>query len=237
MRSLGVICARAASKRLPRKNLRPLNGVPLVAYCASAARRARLDSVIVSTEDREIAAICVGHGVEAPFVRPEELAADYASSPDIVGHAVDWMRTQRGLDYDIVVVLQPTTPFVLPEHIDACVDALKHDAGAACCFTARPASEPPQWMFMRGEDGRVSPLLGEAIGAEREHAQLLATHYLPNGAAYAVRLAALAAQRRIICDPARIVVMPPERSVDIDDELDWLFAERVARHYSLTPCG
>ncbi len=234
LRSLGVICARGGSKRLPRKNVRPLNGVPLVAYCAGAARRARLDTAIVSTDDPEIAAICEEAGIEAPFTRPTALAADFASSPDIVGHAIDWMRKNREIEFDVVVLLQPTTPFVLPEHIDACVQALEDDSAAACCFTARTVHEPPQWMFALDGDGRVSPLLGEAIAGDQEHSQHLAEHYLPNGAVYAVRVYALAEQQRTICDPARIVIMPRERSVDIDDELDWLYAEGVARHFSFT---
>jgi CMP-N-acetylneuraminic acid synthetase len=234
MPSLGVICARGASKRLPRKNVRPLNGTPLVAYCCAAARESRIDRVIVSTEDAEIAAVCAAWGVPAPFVRPEALASDYASSPDIVGHALDWMEHHDGGRFDVVVLLQPTTPFVLTEHIDACLDELERSR-AACCFTARAVADPPQWMFVQDGDGAARPLLGRAIEGDQEHSQRLAASYIPNGAAYAVRVDAMRAQNRIICDPARLVVMQPERSVDVDDDLDWIYAEAVARKFGFTP--
>jgi CMP-N-acetylneuraminic acid synthetase len=234
VRSLGVICARGASKRLPRKNVRPLNGIPLVAYCCAAARESRIDRLIVSTEDAEIAEICAAWGVSAPFVRPQELASDYASSPDIVGHALDWMERNEGARFDVLVLLQPTTPFVLTEHIDACLDVLER-SDTACCFTARAVADPPQWMFVQDGEGAARPLLGKVIEGDQEHSQHLAASYIPNGAAYAVRADAMRTQGRIICDPARLVIVEPERSVDVDDELDWVYAEAVARKFGFTP--
>ena len=90
MRSLGVILARGASKRLPRKNLKPLVGLPLIAWSLRAALASRIDRVIVSTEDEEIAAVTEANGGEAPFRRPAELAADYAGPLAILRHALDW---------------------------------------------------------------------------------------------------------------------------------------------------
>jgi CMP-N,N'-diacetyllegionaminic acid synthase len=234
MRSIGIICARGASKRLPRKNVRLLNGVPLIAYCCAAARLSRLDRVIVSTEDAEIARVCRENGVEAPFVRPDELASDYASSPDIIGHALGWLEANEGARYDVFVLLQPTTPFVLPDHIDACLDAMA-EARVACCFTARGVADPPQWMFRIDDAGDAAPLLGKAITGDQEHSQHLDAAYIPNGAAYAVRPVAMRAQNRIICEPSRLVLMPTDRSVDVDDELDWLYAESVAKARSFAP--
>ena len=234
MASLGVICARGASKRLPRKNVRLLNGTPLVAYCCAAARKSRIDRLIVSTEDAEIAAVCAAWGVPAPFVRPEELASDFASSPDIVGHALDWMESHEGRRFDVLVLLQPTTPFVLSEHIDACLGELER-SGAVSCFTARAVADPPQWMFVQDGESAARPLLGKAIEGDQEHSQRLAASFIPNGAAYAVRVDAMRAQNRIICDPARLVVVAPERSIDVDDELDWVYAEAVARKFGFTP--
>lgn len=234
MQSIGIICARGTSKRLPRKNVKPLNGVPLIAYCCAAARQSQIDRVIVSTEDAEIASICREAGVEAPFVRPQELAFDYASSPSIIGHALEWLKTNEDVRYDAFVLLQPTTPFVLPEHIDACLDALA-DPRIACCFTAREVRDPPQWMFRIDESGDAVPQLGQAIIGDQEHSQHLAAAYIPNGAAYAVRTAAMFAQNRIICEPSRLALMPAERSVDVDDALDWLYAESVAKTYSFVP--
>lgn len=234
MKSLGVIFARATSKRLPRKNLRPLNGAPLVAYMCRAALASRIGRVVVSTEDDEIAAIAERFGVAAPFRRPEALAADYAESPAILLHALDAVVAQGDGGYDVVVTLQPTTPFVLPRHIDACLEALEDHPEVNCCFTARRTAESPQWMFALDGGGVAKPFLGKPIEGEAEHSQRLPVTYFPTGAAYAVRVEALRRTNRVFADPLRIAEMEPERSVDIDDELDWLFAEEVARRYGFS---
>src|SRR5262245_14661230 len=100
--SLGVIVARGASKRLPRKNLRPLLGLPLVAWSVRAALASRLDRVVVTTEDPEIAEVARREGADVPFMRPEELAADYARSDDILLHALAATEADDGRGYDVV---------------------------------------------------------------------------------------------------------------------------------------
>lgn len=234
MPSLGVILARRSSKRLPNKNLLPVGGMPLVGWMARAAAAAALDRVVVSTEDDEIAAACEANGVPAPFRRPELLAADYASSPDIIGDAIERMNEIDRTEYGIAVLLQPTTPFVLPEHIDACLAALE-DAGINCAFTVRDVDDPPQWMFTRGSNGAARPLLRKAISGDQEHSQHLDAVYIPNGAAYAFRVGEMHKQGRIICDPATMIVMDKPHSVDIDDAVDLALAEAVARTYEFEP--
>lgn len=236
MRSLGVITARGSSKRLPRKVVLPINGHPMIAYMCKAALAAKLDRVIVSTEDDEIMAVCRANGIDAPFRRPEELCADYAADEDIVDHAVRFCEEQEGQAYDVVVKLQPTTPFVLPEHIDACLEQVVID-GTNCCFTARKVSEPPHWMFTQTENGEAKLLIAEAIKGQFEHSQLLPTFYFPTGAAYAVRVDALRRQNRIYCEPYRVTIMTPERSVDVDDDLDLMYADALARKYGFVPFG
>src|SRR5207247_936785 len=101
--------------------------------------------------------------------------------------------------------------------------------------TARKASEPPAWLFLEGEDGIVSLYESGTISGEREHSQLVREALFPTGAAYAQRVSALYEQQRVICDPAMIQRMPPERSVDVDDELDWVVAEAVGAHFGFRP--
>ena len=234
MSSLGVIVARRSSKRLPGKNLLPIGDLPLVGWMARAAAASHIDRVVVSTEDDEIAAICETNGAAAPFRRPATLAADFASSPDIIGHAVDTMNAIDGIVYDICVLLQPTTPFVLPEHIDACLSALD-TLKAACAFTVRQVDEPPEWMFRYNGGKLAKPLLDKPIEGDQEHSQHLAKAYFPSGAAYAFRVGAMRAQNRIICDPATMVVMDKARSVDIDDSFDLTYAQLVARENRFVP--
>ncbi|MFN0042028.1 MAG: cytidylyltransferase domain-containing protein [Alphaproteobacteria bacterium] len=227
-RSLGVVVARRQSKRLPGKILRPLLGHPLIAYMARAAMASRLDRVVLSTDDDEIAETAARYGLEAPFRRPAALAADFAHDHEIVLHALDWVEAREKRAYDIVVMLQPTTPFTLPRHIDACLEILAA-TDASCCFAARPVAEKPQWMFTERPDGTSATLLEGHLEGARQHSQNLPPAYLPSGAAWAVRTNALRAQQRIYAEPLRIAHMERERSVDIDEALDLTVAEAVGR--------
>ncbi|MEE9209879.1 MAG: acylneuraminate cytidylyltransferase family protein [Kiloniellales bacterium] len=230
MLSLGVIVARGPSKRIPRKVLRPLLGVPLIGYMARAALASRIDRVILSTEDEEIAQVGRSFGLEVPFLRPAELAGDFVCNDDVVLYMLERIEEAEGAGYDIAVLLQPTTPFVLPRHIDACLGTLgKTDA--ACCFTAKKVVEPPHWMFTTADDGTVKLLLGGSLAGDRQHSQKLPACYLPSGAAWAVRTSVLRKTRRLYSEPMRIAVVEPERAVDIDNPLDLIIAEAVGREF------
>lgn len=235
LRTLGIVIARAQSKRLPGKNTRLIRGVPLVGYMAKAALGSKLDRVLLSTEDAGIASSAAEYGLEAPFRRPDELASDYASSYDIVMHALNHAEAEERSDYDAVVLMQPTTPFVQSSSIDACIDTLGSDSNLAMCFTARRTAEPPQWMMEIDEQGLASPMVPDVIWGGVEHTQWLRPTYLPNGAAYAVRTSALRNQKRFFCPPAKLIEMDAARSVDIDEELDLVVAEAVAQYFDFIP--
>ncbi|MBT5040288.1 MAG: acylneuraminate cytidylyltransferase family protein [Rhodospirillaceae bacterium] len=235
MRSLGILQARGGSTRIPRKNVKPLLGHPLIAYGGRAALLSGLSRLILSTDDDEIATAAREYGVDVPFRRPAELAEDVPTE-HVTRHALDWAEAEEGETYDIVVTLQPTTPFILPEHIDACVESVAA-SNAACCFTAQRASQPPQWMFTLDDGGTATPLLDGAVEGERGVFQSLPACYLPNGGAYATRVSAFRTQDRIISDPARLVIMDAARSVDLDEPEDWVVAEAMgaAHGFSLLP--
>ena len=119
MRVLGLIPARGGSKGIPRKNLALLNDRPLLAYtCDAALASKHLSRVILSTDDREIAAFGRKYGVEAPFERPSELACDDTPSVEVAEHAIDWLMEHEGWDAEVLVLLQPTSPLRTSTHID-----------------------------------------------------------------------------------------------------------------------
>ncbi len=231
---LAVIVARGASKRLPRKNLRPLLGVPLVAWSIRAALASSATRVVVTTEDPEIAAAARAEGADVPFMRPAHLAEDFARSDDILIHALDATEADDGRRYAVVAYIQPTTPFLRPEDIDGAVAPVL-EGRAACCFTARDVGEPPWWMFVRGDDGAARPFVSGSIEGDREHSQKLDKAYFPSGAVWALAPDALRTQRRMYCEPLTMSMMDYERSVDIDDETDWIVAEAIARHRGFLP--
>jgi len=233
MRALGVIPARGSSKRLPRKNILPLNGQPLIAYMIGAAKASRLDRVVVSTEDDEIAAVARRCGGDVPFKRPAALAEDFAQDSDILLHAHDAVAKLENSTYDILVHLQPTTPFILPQTIDECVTAIAN-SDANCCFAARPVSEPPQWMFVSEKNGSAKLLLGKRIEGDAIHTQKLECPVFPAGAAYAVRTDLLRKEKNLFVEPYRVVMMDPLRAIDVDEEIDLMLAELVAKRYGFS---
>lgn len=236
MRSLGIVVARAASKRLPLKNLRPLLGHPLVAWSLRAALASRLDRVILSTEDARIAEVGHAYGAETRYRRPMALAEDFAGSEEIAEHALDWAEQDEGSKYDVVAILQPTTPFVETATIDSCLEEVQVE-GCMGCITARPSAEPPAWLFSTDAQGFASPWLEGEVRGEREHTQFLEKLYIPTGAVYANRVDVIRTQRTHIGRPLRFVMMERERAVDIDDEFDFVMAETLGRHHGflLTP--
>jgi N-acylneuraminate cytidylyltransferase/CMP-N,N'-diacetyllegionaminic acid synthase len=126
-----VIPARGGSKAIPRKNLAPLAGYPLVAYVICAARAARTVSrVIVSTDDPEIARVTASFGAEAPFLRPKELATDASPTLPAIVHAVTTLEREEKRRPELVTLLQPTSPFTRPDQIDAAVERLLADPTA-----------------------------------------------------------------------------------------------------------
>lgn len=236
MRSLGIVVARAASKRLPLKNLKPLLGHPLVAWSLRAALASRLDRVVLSTEDERIAEVGRRYGADVRYRRPLPLAEDFAGSEEIAEHALDWAEADEGRRYDVVTILQPTTPFVEPSTIDACLSEVEV-AGCMGCITARACAEPPAWLFRLDEQGFAAPWLEGEVRGEREHSQFLEKLYIPTGAVYANRVEVIRTQRTHIGRPLRFVLMERERAVDIDDEFDFVMAEAVGRHrgFDITP--
>lgn len=220
---LGLVVARGGSKGLPRKNVRPLGGRPLIAWTVEAARGARsLTRAIVSSEDGEILDRAREAGGETPFVRPAAFATDTASSVDVALHALDWLAAHEGQHPDVLVLLPATAPLRRARHIDEAVATLLGDATLEAVVAVTEADYPPYWMLTVTE-GRLAWLFPEGGKADRR--QDLPVAFRPNGAIYAIRVAALRAQRTFYPRVTAPYVMPREESVNIDSALDFRLAE------------
>jgi len=230
MRSLGIIAARGSSKRLPNKCLLPLGDMPLVGHVCQSALAASFDRLVLSTESPEIAAAARKTGVEAPFERPAELAEDWATSTAILQHALDWVETTSGETFDIVVLIQATSPFLKTHSINECIAALKRSPSAHCAITMRETREAPQWMYSIDGEGFAENILQVTIDASSEHKQLLDKTYFPTGGAYAVRSSGLREHNLIVNDPIVPVIVEMQDAVDIDDELDLEMARFLLQH-------
>ena len=191
-RVLGLIVARGGSVGLPRKNVLPLCGKPLIAHTVEAALAARmLDRTILSSDDAEIIAVALGAGCEAPFVRPTEVAGDRSSTVDVALHALDWLDQHEGWRADVVVLLPATAPLRRSEHIDGAVTALLERATDAVVAVTE-VDYPPYWMLSIDE-GRLQWIFPE--GGLVDHRQDLPKTYRPNGSIYAISVPTLRAER------------------------------------------
>lgn len=230
IKTIGVIHARGGSKRIPLKNIKLLGGKPLVAYMIEAALDSKLlDRVIVSTDHDEIAKISKKYGAEVPFMRPPEISEDVPSEL-VTLHAVEYVQKKENYYPEIVVTMQPTTPFTTSEDIDACIEKLI-STNADSVITMNEIAQRPEWMF-RLEGDRTFPYTGEMIKGDRGVAQTLEKLYIPNGAVYATKVDILVNEKLIIGTDNRAVIMPLERSIDIDEPIDFVFAEAVAKNFS-----
>lgn len=181
---VALIPARGGSKGLPRKNIRPLARHPLIAYSIAAACLAsRIDRVVVSTDDEEIAEIGRRYGAEVPFLRPAAMAADHSPDRDFVLHALDWFSAHDRVP-DLLVHLRPTTPLRNPHLIDEAIDVLQANEEATSLRSAHEAAESPFKWFTRGADGYFHGLR-LADGPDRDFANLprqaVPRVYVPDG--------------------------------------------------------
>ena len=217
---LAVITARGGSKGLPRKNVLPLGGLPLITWTVRAGLEAHcVARVIVSTDDAEIAETAHAAGAEVPFLRPAALASDSASSVDVMLHALDAVP-----GFDRAVLLQPTSPFRTGADLDAGFALWQGVPGAGGCVSVCEAAESPWLMYGRGADGALARLLPEPPRGTRR--QDLPKALLLNGALYFVDVARFRQERRFLFADSQGFEMPVDRSLDIDTSADFEVAER-----------
>jgi CMP-N,N'-diacetyllegionaminic acid synthase len=224
MHVLGIIPARGGSKGIPRKNLAPLGGRPLIAYTCDVARSSRtLTRVVVSTDDAEIARTAERLGVEAPFLRPSSLAADDTAMFDVLVDLLATLDEREAYRPDTIVLLQPTSPFRRAAHVDAAVGLL-HETGADSVVSV--VTVPHQFTpasLMRIDGDRLVPVEATASPTRRQDKPVL---FARNGpAVLAVRTSSLREQRVLYGADTRALVMTREESIDIDDAFDLEVAE------------
>ncbi len=231
-RVLGISFARAHSKGLPGKNLRPLLGKPLIVHTIEAALRSRyLDRCVFSTDSPHIAQIAAASGASVPFLRPAHLAEDDTPALAVIKHAVRWLADHEGARYDAVVTLQPTTPTRTPDQIDEAVSLL-FDEDADVVLGVVRAEHSPYWMF-RIVQGELQPLM-EPEG-DITSRQALPPVYRPTGSIYVNRPEPLLSRQTPDNVPlwelgAKVVPLAledPLAGIDIDTEADFATLESL----------
>jgi CMP-N,N'-diacetyllegionaminic acid synthase len=211
--TLGLIPARGGSKGIPRKNVLPIAGKPLIAWTIEAALAAQwIDRVVVTTDDAEIAEVAARHGADVPFLRPAELARDETPGIDPVLHAIGMLP-----GYDRIVLLQPTSPLRGAIDINAAIGMAADDL-MVVSVTEAPHAD---WIFSMDAAGLLDVGVVQPVARRQD----MTKRYALNGAIYVAGCDELRASRSFLGPNTAGYVMSPERSIDIDSPLDWKLAE------------
>lgn len=225
MKVLGITGARGGSKGVPRKNARELAGLPLIAYTIMEAKRcSRLDDYVVATDDREIAAIAEEYGAEYVML-PSHLTHDDSPLLPALRYALEEVEEQNGKDYGIVADLRCTNPLKLASDIDGAIDKLVRTSADAVIGVARVEDGHPARLKIIFRDRLVGIWPEPKSGLRQD---LEPEVYIRNGSIYVVRRAAFEEGIHIgVSDNVRPWIMPGDRSINIDTEMDFLLAEAL----------
>ena len=226
MKILGLIPARGGSKGIPGKNIKSLGGKPLLQYTFEATKNSTLLSrVILSSDDPEITRIAEEIGLEVPFIRPAALATDDTSSLEVIQHTLNFF-TQKGVNFDAVCLLQPTTPFRRTGLIDEAIGKfISGNFDSLLSVREVPAEFNPHWVFEENESGGLRLATGEKEIISRR--QELPVAYHRDGAIYITKVEVLQKQNSLYGNNIGFIDTTGDPYVNIDIPQDWEKAERL----------
>jgi len=220
---LAIIPAKKKSKRLPNKNIKKINGKPLIAYTIEVAKKSKkISRIIVSTDCPRIARISRKYGAEVPFIRPKKFSSDKADSHegviDVCRHVVNFLKDKEGINIRSFIVLQPTSPLKLSKDIDSAISIFKRkkaDSVSSFC-----EAKPKDWYFNLNKDGSLKQSVKKNIKNNKKNKST----YLLNGAIFICKTnfvkKGFGFTRKCFA-----YLMPKSRSVDIDVIDDFKYAE------------
>lgn len=226
MKILALVPARRNSKRLPGKNIRELNGIPMILWTISCASNiAEICSIMVSTDSEDIASVSRGAGALVPWLRPEYLATDDANSVDVALHALEWFESAHG-PVDALMLLQPTSPFRSKLTITKGIEIFKLNRESSIVAVS-PSNEHPMWSVVL-KDGLVRPLFdSQGIG---KRMQDLPQTFVINGSFYLVPTSTFKKEKTFLTSSTLpLIIDSPIESLDIDTEWDFSVAEFILK--------
>jgi CMP-N,N'-diacetyllegionaminic acid synthase len=217
---LAIIPARSGSKRIPKKNIRMLCGKPLLVYTIDAVKKSNhVTRFVVSTEDDEIAQVSQSSGAEV-LMRPPELARDESPTEDVIINVLEQLRDKEQYIPDLIILLQPTSPLRTTEDIDNAIKTFLTSSKDSL-ISVTEYDHTPYWAF-RIEKEVLKP---EFTHGSLKRSQDVPKLYRPNGSIFITRVDTFLKKRSFYTNQIIPFVMPRERSIDIDDEFDFSFAE------------
>jgi CMP-N,N'-diacetyllegionaminic acid synthase len=227
MRHLAVIPARGGSKGLPNKNILSLNGKPIIHYTIEAARKVLPDvDICVSTDSESIKEVAEITGLKVPFLRPAELSTDIADTESALLHALSFYE-KKGIQYDTVILLQPTSPLRTAEQIKGAID--EYTTNLDMVVSVKKAKSNPYFvLFEETNEGFLAPSKKGSFTRRQDCPDV----WEYNGAIYVINVDTLKKQKRYEFEKVKKYVMPNESSIDIDTALDLKFAELIMAEWA-----
>lgn len=220
MKNLCIIPARGGSKRIPRKNIKPFMGKPIIAYSIEAALQSGLfDEVMVSTDDDEFAEVAKKYGASVPFMRSEATANDYAGTEDVMAEVINEYR-KHGKEFDNFCCLYSTAPFVTPERLKEAYALLCDTVDAS--FTVVQYSYPIQRCLRVNEDKHIEMKFSEYYDARTQDLEPI---YHDAGQFYFVKVKAFEAENTLWCKRTAPLILSELEVQDLDTLTDWQLAE------------
>lgn len=227
MKTLVLITARGGSKGIPGKNIKKLNGKPLICYSIDTARTVADDAdICVSTDDPEIIRVTEDYGLGVPFIRPAELATDNIGSYEVIVHALDFYRDQRHISYETVILLQPTSPFRTPRHIHEANQLFSPDTDMVMSVVESKANP---YFNLYEEDTNGNLIRSKISNVHRRQDSPIV--YQANGSIYIMNVHSLRKEKFNQFTKVKKYVMSEIDSLDIDTLLDWEIAEYIGTKY------
>lgn len=226
---IAVIPARAGSKGLPGKNLRPLCGKPLVAWSIQSALKSRyIDEAVVSTDDDDIAKVAAAYGAQVPFRRPAELATDTSTTLSVVEHVLAYYREHLMRTFDVLVLLEPTSPLREDSDIDTMLERMDRNWDRVDALISLGEVREHPSIMKRLRDEEIEPYCTELTQTTRRQDNPPA--YFPYGVAYIVKVPSLIQEQRFFTRRCGYHLLKRFQGYEIDDLHDFLCVEAVMRH-------
>lgn len=226
MKKLFLIPARGGSKGLPRKNILPLAGKPMICYSIDAAKGALElgDVLCVSTEDPEIIQVVQDYGIDVPFKRPAELASDTANTEQVIAHAIEWYRL-RDIVFDIIILLQPTSPLRNTIHVKEALSLWSEEIDMVVSVKVTD-SNPYYVLFEEDEIGLLKKSKGGVFTRRQDCPEV----YELNGATYVINVSSLIKNTKSDEKKIRKYLMDKIDSIDVDDQIDFDISELILKN-------
>ena len=220
MKSIAVITARGGSKRIPRKNIKEFCGKPILAYSIEAALKSGVfDTVMVSTDDKEIAEIAEKYGAEVPFFRSEKTSGDFATTNDVLMEVIDEYE-KRGQSFDVLCCIYPTAPFISASKLKAGLESLLNSEADTLIPVVDFSYPPQRAMHKVGE--YIEPVYPENLDAR---SQDLEKHYHDVGQFYITKVECFKKNKKLMVGKVLPMIIPELEVQDIDNQIDWELAE------------